>query len=95
VEHIEVLRSAHVDPAFQAEAILLFAAFGTDVIEERLDVLLHLVAEHRDDRFIQLEKVGHVVPTPWLVRRPALRLSSMSGAVAPKPRSGVSASSQR
>src|SRR2546427_6657246 len=69
VEHIVVARPVHVDPAFQAELILLLALLRTKMIEEGLDVLLHLIAELFDDRLLQLEKIKRVVPPP-AVRTP-------------------------
>src|SRR6266566_597547 len=69
VEYIAVARPVHVDPAFQAELILLLALLRTKMIEEGLDVLLHLIAELFDDRLLELEKIERVVPPP-AVRTP-------------------------
>src|SRR6266566_389047 len=64
MKHVVVARPVHVDPAFQAEAVLLFALFRTEVIEERLDVLFHLSAKLHDNRFFQLEEIERIVPAP-------------------------------
>ena len=63
VEHVEVSRPIDIDPAAQAEEVLLSAAFGTEVIEKGLDVLLHLLVEFADDRLLQVKEVKRVVPT--------------------------------
>src|SRR5262245_8083168 len=62
VQDVVVASSIDVDPAFQAEAVALTTIGGSEVIEERLDVLTHLIAQFGNDRFLQLEDVQRVVP---------------------------------
>ena len=64
--HVGVARPIDVDPASQAESVLFPGCFGTEVIEERLDVQFHLVSEFVDDRFLQFEKIERIVPAPGI-----------------------------
>src|SRR5881397_1977172 len=53
MEQVVVALPVHVDPALQAEMVLLLALLWTEVIEEGLGVLLHVIAELCNDRFLQ------------------------------------------
>src|SRR5258706_4380180 len=68
-----VARAVHIDPALKPEIVLFLAFFRTKVIEKSLNVLLHLLAELGDDRFVQLEEIERVVPAAGV--RPARRVA--------------------
>jgi len=51
MQHVEVPRPVHIDPAFESESILLFALRRTKVVEIALDVLLHHRAQFANYRF--------------------------------------------
>ena len=52
------------EPAAEAERIFFLALFGTEMVQEGLDVLLHVIAKFLDDRFLQLEQIEGIMPTP-------------------------------
>ena len=81
VEDVGISRPVDIDPAPQAEAVLLLAAFGAEMIEVGMDVLLHLVVELRDDRIIQFKEIKRVVPAPAIgsPHRVAIILAQSSG----------------
>src|SRR5438034_7850275 len=64
VEHVEVARPVRIDPAAQAELVLLLAALWPEMIQESLNVLLHLMAEFHDRRVLQFEQVKRIMPAP-------------------------------
>jgi len=81
VQDVEIPRPIDIDPPAQAEAIHLLAAFGTEVIKERLDMLFHFVTEFGNDRFVQFEEIKRVVPPARISppRRVAIILEQPSG----------------
>jgi hypothetical protein len=64
MQNVVVAPPVHIDPPFQAEPILLLAALGTEVVEECLHVLLHLITELCHYRLLQFEEVEGIMPTP-------------------------------
>src|SRR5439155_22807744 len=54
MECVEVAGPVHIEPAAEPELVFLLARLWPEVIEESLDVLLHLVAKFLDDRLLQL-----------------------------------------
>src|SRR5712691_7245465 len=51
VERVEVTRVVDIDPATEPKLVFFLALFGTEMVEECLNVLLHLAAKFLHDLF--------------------------------------------
>src|ERR1051326_1812836 len=62
MEHVLIARLIHVNPAPQPEIVLLSALRRTEVVQEGLNVLLHLIMEFGDHGIIEIEEIERVMP---------------------------------
>ncbi len=62
MECVEVTRLVDIDPATQPKLVFFLAFFGTEVIKECLNMLLHLATKFLHDLFLQVEKIKRIMP---------------------------------
>ena len=63
VQAVLVAAPIDIDPALEAKPIHVRSlCFGSQLIQERSNVLLHLIAEGGDDQVVEDEQIERVVP---------------------------------